>query len=64
MGPRPLHGDSPAYSTPAAPGTPPNYSSGMVTIAEMNKAAVLVAITSVVAVAANMVFWGSLMLGL
>jgi sodium-dependent dicarboxylate transporter 2/3/5 len=48
-------------------GTPPNavaYSSGMVTITEMNKAGVLIAVTAVLMVTANMVFWGRLMLGL
>jgi sodium-dependent dicarboxylate transporter 2/3/5 len=54
-----------AFMMPA--GTPPNavaYSSGMVTIGEMNKAGVLIAITAVLAVTANMVFWGRLMLGI
>jgi sodium-dependent dicarboxylate transporter 2/3/5 len=48
-------------------GTPPNavaYSSGMVTITEMNKAGVLIAVTAVLMVTANMVFWGRLMLGI
>ncbi|MDR2454638.1 MAG: SLC13 family permease [Bifidobacteriaceae bacterium] len=54
-----------AFMMPA--GTPPNavaYSSGMVTISQMNKAGVLIALAAVLAVAANMVFWGRLMLGL
>ncbi|MDR1633468.1 MAG: SLC13 family permease [Bifidobacteriaceae bacterium] len=54
-----------AFMMPA--GTPPNavaYSSGMITIGDMNKAGVLIAIAGVIMVAVNMFIWGRVALGL
>ncbi|MDR2565763.1 MAG: SLC13 family permease [Bifidobacteriaceae bacterium] len=48
-------------------GTPPNavaYSSGMITIGDMNKAGALIAVAGVIMVSVNMFIWGQVALGL